>query len=197
MKTLTVLLTFCFFVLAILVPIYRVWKRTGKNPVAFSKEPNTYNFIGKIFKLTIVLLITNVVIYAFIEPWYKFLGELSILSEFGVVAYIGVSIVFISLMLIVVAQNEMSNSWRIGIDVKNKTTLITSGIFKISRNPIFLGVQLSLLGLFLITPNTLMLVLLVVGILCIHIQVRLEEEFLEKSHPKEYLNYKTKVNRWI
>jgi protein-S-isoprenylcysteine O-methyltransferase Ste14 len=51
-----------------------------------------------------------------------------------------------------IAQYQMSNSWRIGIDEKNKTELVTKGIFY-SRNPIFLGMIISILGIFLILPT--------------------------------------------
>jgi len=49
----------------------------------------------------------------------------------------------------------MRQYWKIGIDEKNKTELITKGLFSISRNPIFLGMILSTVGIFLIIPSTL------------------------------------------
>jgi protein-S-isoprenylcysteine O-methyltransferase Ste14 len=34
---------------------------------------------------------------------------------------------------------QMGDSWRIGIDQEQKTSLVRHGVFKLSRNPIFLG----------------------------------------------------------
>jgi protein-S-isoprenylcysteine O-methyltransferase Ste14 len=89
----------------------------------------------------------------------------------------------------------MKNSWRIGIDHDSKTELVTTGLFKYSRNPIFLGMLLSMVGLFFTTPNALTLIFLIVGYILIQIQIRLEEAYLEKDHGEVYKAYKKKVRR--
>ena len=91
----------------------------------------------------------------------------------------------------------MQKSWRIGIDEDVKTELVQTGLFKLSRNPIFLGMRVMLLGLFLVLPSAATLVILFVGDLLIQIQVRLEEEFLTRTHGKTYLAYQKQVRRWI
>ena len=91
----------------------------------------------------------------------------------------------------------MKNSWRIGIDTETKTELVTIGLFSISRNPIFFGMILSLIGLFLTTPNALTSLFLILGYILIQIQIRLEEAFLIKEHGQNYLLYKQKVRRLI
>jgi protein-S-isoprenylcysteine O-methyltransferase Ste14 len=91
----------------------------------------------------------------------------------------------------------MAKSWRIGIDYSETTTLKTNGLFKVSRNPIFLGVVVSYLGTFLIIPNSLSLTILLVTYVVIQIQVRLEEEYLKTSHGKAYSDYMDDVRRWI
>ena len=91
----------------------------------------------------------------------------------------------------------MGNSWRIGIDEQNQTNLVTTGLFSISRNPIFFGMQNTLAGFFLLLPNDIMLLVVVCGFMLIKIQARLEEEFLLKQHGEIYAMYKTKVNRFI
>jgi protein-S-isoprenylcysteine O-methyltransferase Ste14 len=54
-----------------------------------------------------------------------------------------------------------------------------------------------LVGLFLVTPNALTTLFLVLGYVLIQIQIRLEEEFLTKEHGQAYINYKQKVRRLI
>jgi protein-S-isoprenylcysteine O-methyltransferase Ste14 len=78
-----------------------------------------------------------------------------------------------------------------------KTELVISGLFTISRNPIFFGMILSLCGLFLATPNTLTALFLILGYVLIQVQIRLEEEFLTKEHGQKYSDYKQKVRRLI
>ena len=91
----------------------------------------------------------------------------------------------------------MKNSWRIGIDTETKTELITTGLFRHSRNPIFFGMIISLVGLFLTTPNALTGLFLILGYVLIQIQIRLEEEFLTGQHGKKYTDYKQNVRRLI
>jgi protein-S-isoprenylcysteine O-methyltransferase Ste14 len=105
--------------------------------------------------------------------------------------------IYLSSIWIFVAQHNMGNEWRIGIDGINKVNLITKGLFSISRNPIFLGVIFTFLGLFLIVPNLLTAIILFVGIITIQIQVRLEDEFLLSKLGENYLNYKSKTRRWV
>ncbi|HUN04587.1 MAG TPA: methyltransferase, partial [Niabella sp.] len=84
-----------------------------------------------------------------------------------------------------------------GIDKKNKTDLVTDGVFRISRNPIFFGMMISVMGLFLILPNMMTFFLFFTTCIIIQIQIRLEEEFLEKQHGQTYLEYKRTVRRLI
>jgi protein-S-isoprenylcysteine O-methyltransferase Ste14 len=91
----------------------------------------------------------------------------------------------------------MGSSWRIGIDSQHQTSLVQSGLFGISRNPIFLAMRVNLLGLFLVLPCAATLVLLVAGELLIQIQVRLEEQHLSSLHGLEYVAYCRQTRRWI
>lgn len=54
--------------------------------------------------------------------------------------------------VVLVAQAQMGNSWRIGVDPK-LTELVQRGLFRFSRNPIFLSLRITLLGLFLVTTG--------------------------------------------
>lgn len=68
-----------------------------------------------------------------------------------------------ALIWVLIAQAQMGTSWRIGIDTENETMLITHGIFRLSRNSIFLGMRGNLLGMFFVLPNVLTLVLCLLG----------------------------------
>ena len=110
---------------------------------------------------------------------------------------IGIVLCVASWLWTVVAQYQMGNSWRIGIDETNKSTFVTKGLFGLSRNPIFFGMLLTLIGFLLILPNALSLLALACGYLLMQVQIRLEEEFLAKQYGKEYRTYQQKVRRWI
>jgi protein-S-isoprenylcysteine O-methyltransferase Ste14 len=91
----------------------------------------------------------------------------------------------------------MKNSWRIKVHSKTKTELITTGLYAYSRNPIFFGIIGSLVGLFLITPNALTGLFLILGYILIQIQIRIEEVFLTNRYGQKYIDYKHKVKRLI
>jgi len=91
----------------------------------------------------------------------------------------------------------MGEAWRIGIDTEHRTPLVQKGIFCISRNPIYIGVVITLSGLFLIIPNALTLLILIVDLVLIGVQVRLEEEHVGEMYPREYAEYCQHVRRWL
>lgn len=185
-----------YMLVAFVIPTYRTYKQTGINPITFGKNDNAHDYIGFIMKVLIVLLFVAVLTYSMSEKMYSYLVPISYLQT-QILTITGLALIHIALVWISIAQFQMSNSWRIGIDEKNKTKLVTDGVFLISRNPIFLGMIISVLGLFLILPNTLTFFLTITTYIVIKIQIRLEEEFLQKQHAQDYVNYKLKTKRLL
>ncbi len=185
-----------YFGLAFVLKSVIVARRIGKNPLVLPKGDSAFGLIGLYFKLTLIAMFVYVMAFAFFPTWHdKFLPIIS-LDNFTL-KYIGLGLLAIALIWTIVAQGNMKNSWRIGIDTETKTELVTTGLFKLSRNPIFLGMIMSLVGLFLTTPNALTGIFLILGYVLIQIQIRLEEEFLTKEHGQDYINYRQKVRRLI
>lgn len=188
------LLVYFFFVF--FLRSYLLWKRTGINPLTFGKSDDAHGYNGKVFTFISLLEFVVVLIYAFKHEWYPYLLPIWYV-EYDYLTYIGWGLLVLSLILVWVAQSQMANSWRIGIDENNKTELVTNGLFSYSRNPIFLGIMIANIGLFLIIPNALTLLFVSLSTVSINTQIRLEEAFLENSHGAEYNNYCNKVKRWI
>lgn len=111
--------------------------------------------------------------------------------------YAGFGLLAASLLWTVIAQLSLGKSWRIGIDTVNDTELVRVGVYRISRNPIFLGMRATLLGFFLVLPNAVTLAVVVLGEALIQIQVRLEEEFLAAKHGTRYAEYQRNTRRWL
>ena len=185
-----------YMLVAFVIPTYRTYKQTGINPITFGKNDNAHDYIGFIMKVLIVLLFVAVLTYSMSEKMYSYLVPISYLQT-QILTITGLALIHIALVWISFAQFQMSNSWRIGIDEENKTKLVTDGVFSISRNPIFLGMIISVLSLFLILPNTLTFFLTITTYIVIQIQIRLEEVFLQKQHAQDYVNYKLKTKRLL
>jgi protein-S-isoprenylcysteine O-methyltransferase Ste14 len=175
---------------------FMVWKRTGVNPVVFKGTDDAHDFIGGVFKFLFALIVAVVLVYCFWPGVYVYFLAVDWL-EHSWVKWSGVVLLLLSLVWTVLAQAQMGESWRIGIDQKHSTDLIQSGVFRLSRNPIFIGMMVTLLGLFLVIPNALTMLSFVLGVVLIQVQVRLEEEFLARSHGDQYAQYRRRVGRWI
>ena len=188
---------YCVFLIALfIVPSYITFKRSGINPFKFSKEETAINYVGKAYKIISAIAFITIALNAFLPSAMQYLVSIEYLKS-DIVVWIGLGLLHLSFIIIFIAQRNMANEWRIGIDNENKVNLITKGLFGISRNPIFLGVLIVFVGMFLIIPNAVTLVIWISGFIVIQVQVRLEEEFLLKELGTEYKEYMSKVNRWL
>ena len=84
------------------------------------------------------------------------------------------------------------------IEFKKVNKLVTSGIYKYSRNPMYLGLLLivissSVLYLNIYSVSTPIFFYYLIN----RFQIQREEIFLTEKFGKEYLSYKTKTRRWI
>ena len=73
----------------------------------------------------------------------------------------------------------------------------TNGPFAVSRNPIFLGMLIFVLGMTLWSASAVTIALLVAAYLALEVQIRGEETFLEREHGEAYRIYRARVRRWI
>jgi protein-S-isoprenylcysteine O-methyltransferase Ste14 len=85
----------------------------------------------------------------------------------------------------------------VGIDESIKTELVITGLYRLIRNPTYLGLYILNLGLWLIWPTWTIFLLNVLFIYTLEIQVRCEEDFLERVHGEEYLEYRAKTKRYV
>ena len=187
---------FAYVIAAFVWRSYIVWKTTGINPIVFKGSDNAHDFIGRVSKLLLALFAAVVIIYSFFPTAYQYLTPIPWLDR-AWIKPIAVVLMIASLFWTVLAQKQMGESWRIGIDSDRKTRLIETGVFRVSRNPIYVGIVVTQLGLFLAIPNAVTLLTLVLGVVIMNIQVRLEEEYLATMHGDEYVGYMKRVRRWI
>ena len=84
-----------------------------------------------------------------------------------------------------------------GIDIEHPSTLISSGPYAISRNPMYVGWTLLYLGATLVTRNAWMVASLPIVAGVIHRDVLREEPTLEQAFGEEYLRYRKLVRRYF
>jgi protein-S-isoprenylcysteine O-methyltransferase Ste14 len=173
-----------------------VYRRTGVNPLVLPARDDAYGYVGRAFKVTIGIVAVYVGLAAFVPKAIDSLGVIHALNK-SAVSYIGWVMLWGSLAWLLVAQAQMGNSWRIGIDEHRQTSLVSSGLFALSRNPIFLGMRFTMLGLVLVSPTAFTVAVAVAAELLIQVQVRLEEAHLLSLHGEEYTGYSSRVRRWL
>ncbi len=185
-----------YFLIVFIVPSVRVKRKTGLNPYVFKNTDSAHDFLGKvsapITSLIFIVALVNLLYPAGLQYFAPFAW-----LEISILKFAGFALIHLALLWIIIAQVQMSNSWRVGIDHSAKTELKTNGLFSISRNPVFFGMLLSLAGVFLILPNAITLLVFVSSTLLFQVQVRLEEEYLTKTHGENYLHYCQKTGRWF
>lgn len=92
----------------------------------------------------------------------------------------------------------MRDSWRAGVSETDKTDLVTAGIYRISRNPAFLGFDLTYLGLLLTFFSWWLAALSAFAAVMFHLQITLvEEPFLRTAFGDDYRCYEHSVRRYF
>lgn len=109
----------------------------------------------------------------------------------GVLAVAGLALIIVAAAQFRVAQTNIE-PW------KPTTSLITTGIYGYTRNPIYLGMAIGFVGLSLLTDSLLALLALPVALVIMHHGVILREEhYLEGKFGADYRKYRDRVRRWI
>lgn len=110
----------------------------------------------------------------------------------------GVVIELFGIIVFVASVAEMKDNWRAGVQRKDKTQLVTTGIYAISRNPAFLGFDFMYIGILLAFFNWYLLFATLFAVCLFHLQiVNVEEDFLTETFGQEYLKYKKSVCRYL
>lgn len=100
-------------------------------------------------------------------------------------------------MIFLVSVLCMKDSWRAGIPDKDRTKLVTTGIYRYSRNPAFLGFDFMYVGLLLMYFNLSMFVVSSFAIIMLHLQILQEERYLTENYGDSYREYRKHVFRYL
>lgn len=110
----------------------------------------------------------------------------------------GIVVATVGIAATVYAQLEMGDSWRIGVDTKETTTLVHTGVFGRIRNPIYTAMFTFGIGIALVTPNVVALAGLILLVATIELQVRrVEEPYLLRTHGDAYRAYTAGAGRFV
>jgi protein-S-isoprenylcysteine O-methyltransferase Ste14 len=184
-----------FFLAAFLWPTWRLWRRERVNALVAPFDDSAEGMIARRLRAILPAVFALLAALSWGLPPTA-VGPLAWLERPWLDAA-GWAMLLVSLAWIVVAQFQMDASWRMGIDPRSNAPLVRSGLFALSRNPIFLAMRLGLIGLFLVLPNAVTLAIALLGDALMQVQVRLEEKHLGSAFGNAYDDYRQRVPRWL
>jgi protein-S-isoprenylcysteine O-methyltransferase Ste14 len=109
----------------------------------------------------------------------------------GVLFVFGVVLMFWAMVTFVRARTAI-------LPFRPASTIVTTGPFQFTRNPMYLGLTFSYLGLALVSAILWAIAVLPVVLLALHtLVIRREEAYLSTAFSDEYAAYRNRVRRWI
>jgi len=111
---------------------------------------------------------------------------------------IGAGLTFIGTLTFLTAYFNLGSSIRLLMPgEEERTKLITDGWYAHSRNPLYLGLHIAMVGWIFILPSFLTVLALALFLVNQHFRILLEEKFLEDRFGEEYREYKEQVRRYF
>lgn len=176
-------LAFVFVLLATVIRGVALRVRTGDNPWAFAKASGMQRWTSLAFVLSILALVIA-------SARCAARGDADQVVAPALIALAGA-------IMVLTAQHQMGRAWRIGVRTGDAPLFVNKGLFRISRNPVFVGMILMGLGMALSANNGWNWCALLIFIGSCHLQVAIEERHLTISFGQSYRDFQVKVPRWI
>lgn len=157
-------------------------RATGDRPWAFASAKGVQRIAGSSFALSVAALLVAAAL-ASASPEVRTIPA-------AIIGLIGAAIV-------IVAQVQMGRAWRVGVREGDAPLFISHGLFRFSRNPIFVGMMLIGLSAAMVSVAWWGWVALALFVASCAVQVRIEEAHLEASFGQDYRNFRATTPRWL
>ena len=171
---------------------------TGINPIVIGRGKGAWRTLEILSLASVVLWLTEVVLRAVHSSYDIFPARLGFaFLDALVVKMLGAGFVGLGLIAFLLAFFSFGKSWRIGIDRKAPGTLVTGGIFGVTRNPIYVAFDLYFIGVFLINGTWFFLIFALMAAVACHFQILREEEFLRRQYGRDFEDYSRRTGRYF
>ena len=171
-------------------------RRTHTSPVFVGYPGTLHSATHLAFRAFRALILAVCVVRLFRPGFDRYLVTFDALWHPAVLMS-GVGLLLAGFTAVLVIHFYMGENWRSGTREDDRTRLITTGPFAISRNPMMLCVVVAQTGLFLALPSLFTLVCLAVGVWAVCAQVRVEERLLRQRFGAAYEAYAARTPRWL
>ncbi len=193
MQTFQYIASIAFFLLLALTVLARaaLLRRKGIRAIVFGATDKT-DFLLVPFVLAII--------YAILANGFQFPLWEPLVRPFWktvIPGWVGLGLSAAAIMGLIRTLISFGDSFRVGIDEEKADRLVTTGMFGLSRNPIYVCFDSFFIGLFLVHKNIVMLLAAIAFALLIHRQILREEKFLRSHYGAEYEEYCRNVRRYL
>ena len=153
-----------------------------------------FNFDTKIksSKKEFLLVISQFIIIALHLIKFNLLNQKLIQGEFLILNYISNFLITLALIIIVFSVKELWKSLSPMPRPKENSKLITSGIYRLFRHPMYYSLIIISFSFFLKSPTIYSLILSILLTFIISNKIKIEEEYLTKKF-HNYTSYKNEV----
>ena len=111
---------------------------------------------------------------------------------------VGIVLIIIGIGFIVLARREFAQYGQPTDPGHPTSKVVKTGVFAISRNPLYLGGSIFLLGIVLLLNTLWAIVMLLLSIIiCHYVLIIPEELYLARKFGDEYEEYIASVHRWL
>lgn len=167
----------------------------GVAVIAADRERTRWQMVVDTFALACLLVWAyEVVAYAWPLPFH--FGPMwlhDVLMESIAIKTLGAVFVSGAIVLYGVALRHLGESWRLGIDRTKPGSLVTDGVYRWTRHPIYVAFDLLFVGTFLVLGRLIFLVLALVWLPLLHTFMQREERFLADLYGDSYRDRKSVV----
>jgi protein-S-isoprenylcysteine O-methyltransferase Ste14 len=186
------LATILVFALAVFVlPVLRMRASAGITGIVVHRAPTSIQrLVSAVGGAYAVAALGWSVAYARLGP-----GALGVRPTPAPLLALAIALLATSLLIMMVAQRQMGASWRVGIE-RARTDLVTGGLYRLVRNPIYTALLFTIAGFALLTLSPWTVLGAGQGVVMVLLQARLEEEHLFATHGDEYRAYAARVGRF-
>jgi protein-S-isoprenylcysteine O-methyltransferase Ste14 len=181
-----------FALLALVLPAVRLRRRLGITGVTFHRTAApAQRLVGALMAASLLAIAGFVALYAALGP-----GAVGAAAPAVPRTLLGLAVIAGGLAVVVVAQAHLRESWRIGIDDR-PTALVTDGIYRHVRNPIYAGIFLALAGVGVVAPSPAFVAIALAVVATVGVQVRLEERHLADQHGAAFHAWAARTGRFL
>ena len=174
---------------AIMVAVRR---STGASPKGHARGHLLAALTNEVATLLLLVVAIAYPVDARSVAWF---GHIPILDH-PIAQGLGAAALALAGICVIWGEISLGRSFRVALP-ESKQPLVTRGIYRFTRNPLALSVDLLALGVLLLAPSWLALTSLVLNVVAYEWKIGIEEAYLREAHGEAYVAYCARTGRYL